>query len=175
VPPITQYADEADLENYGLGDRTLEDIDAPEAVQAALEAASRVADGYLTNRYGSPFTLPLTAISLDLTMYVSWIAAYILMGSIGYSPEAGQDNQFERKYKDAIAWLKGVQAGDISPPDIEGSPPEESGPAASSGPVVVSGSSRGWSSRGGGGGNGPVAVYDLPFRRDGGGGGFVGD
>jgi phage gp36-like protein len=169
LPSITQYADEAALENYGIGDKTLEDIDAgPTPVAAALEAASRLADGYLSDGDGYPYTLPLTAISVDLTMNVAWIAAYILMGSIGYSPEAGQDNIFKQRYDDAIKWLTRVRAGDVTPGGVVGTPVDP-GVAVVGRASVISGTSRGFSSRGEGGI--PVVVFDLPYVR----GGFVGD
>ena len=167
--PVTIYATEADFENFGVGPTLLEDQGiTPEMVSRDLEAASRVADGYLSNRDGYPFTLPLLAVGTDVAMYVSWIAAYLLLSSVGYAPENGADNIYDSRYKDAIKWFEGVRDGDISlhgtvgttpaPPDVN---------EAARRPVVISGTSRGFSSRGDGNG----VIFDLNGPR----GGFVGD
>jgi phage gp36-like protein len=163
VPPIVDYATKTDLQRYGLGEQIVADPAYDALIDAALDAAARVADKKLANQY----TLPLTAISTDLTMYVSWIAAYVVMSSIGYSPEAGQDNIYRQRYLDALKWLDEVADGE-APVGIEGSPDLPQGSVGSLiRASVISGSSRGFSTRG----DPPGAVFDL----NGGRGGFVGD
>jgi phage gp36-like protein len=168
VPPITVYATEQDLEVFGLGGRVLEDENVSEdLITEQLEAASREADGYI----GSQYALPLEAIGVDLRKFVSWIAAFNIMSAIGYSPEAGQDNLFERNYDRAIKWLKEVRGGLVAPSGMQGAAGAPTtttgGQAAAAGPMVVSGSSRGFSTRGETAG----VIFDLA----GGPGGFRGD
>lgn len=174
MPAVTQYAERKDLENLGLGETELdgEEVDS-DAVDSALESASRVADGYLTSPIGFPLTLPVTTVGSDLRMYVAWIAAYIYKSAQGYSPEAGQDNIYRDRYDDAIKWLTKISSGDITLVGTIGTDP---GPPVGSQialrPVVISGTTRGFSSRG--------MTEDIPrvMKNDltpGTPGGFVGD
>lgn len=80
--------------------------------QAALDAASAVADGYLA----AQFTLPITGtLTQDLVRQVCNIAAYDLITQRGYNPEAGADANWRLRYEDAIRWLEQVAAGKVSP------------------------------------------------------------
>lgn len=170
--PITRYASELDLEHYGLGERSLESLEfPPDAVTAALDAASRVADDYIGNQYD----LPLMAVGTSMRMYISWIAAYILLTTNGVATEGGQLDPFRQRYEDAIKWLVRVQNG-MRPEGVVGSdsPGVDPGDGGGTGgqspsarPRIISGSSRGFSSRG----ETPGAVNDLGGGR----GGFVGD
>lgn len=167
-PTTTQYANEAEFEELGVGPTLLEDDQiTTDMVTTNLVAASRTADGYLSDADGFPYTLPLLQVGLDLKMRVCWIAAWTLLSSVGYSPEAGQDNLYRQRYEDAIKWLEGVRDGDITSVDTIGTTPPTGDPAtAARRPVVISGTSRGFSSRGD-----SAAVFDLNGPR----GGFVGD
>ena len=99
---------------------------------------------------------------------VSWMAAYTIMSSTGYAPDAGQDNQFEKRDALARKWLHDVRHG-MKPPGIQGNATAGpgSGQAAGARPFGVSGSQRGYSSRG----TETNIVHDLARTR----GGFVGD
>lgn len=169
MPPITVYADEADFENYGVGPSLLEDQEITATMVAqSLEAASRVFDGYLSDASGFPFTLPLLTVGTDVRMYASWVAAYLLLSSVGYAPENGADAVYRQRYEDALKWLAKVAAGDVT---LHGTTGTDPGPPtvamASRRPAVISGTSRGFSSRGLDNG----VVFDL----NGPPGGFVGD
>lgn len=169
MPPIYQYATEADFEEHGVGPTLLEDPTITETmVTANLLAASRVMDGYFSDGDGFPFTLPLLAIGDEVRMYCSWIAAYLLVSSAGYAPENGADLVYRQRYEDALKWLTKVAAGDVTLNGTEGTTPVPADVAtAARRPVVISGTSRGFSSRG----DGDLAVFDLTRPR----GGFVGD
>jgi phage gp36-like protein len=165
----TLYADEADLEELGVGPTLLEDQSiTADAVAKNLLAASRTADGYLDNGTGYPYTLPLVQVGVDLKLRVAWIAAWTLVSSAGFAPEEGADNVYRQRYEDAIKWLEGVRDGDIISVDTIGTTPgPPTAAAAARRPVVISGSSRGFSTRG----EGDLTTFDLTHPR----GGFQGD
>jgi len=102
-------------------------------VSETLEAASRTADSYLAARYA----LPLVTWDDDLRQVVCDVAAYRLMGRLGYAPE-GSDNDFRLRYEDALAWLQRVADGRIHPTvDVMS-------PAADLPATVTSNTARGW-------------------------------
>lgn len=161
--PITQYATEEQLADYGGLRRVFDDPAITAELRALMiDTASREADGYI----GSQYSLPLVATGPDLAMKVSWMAAYHLMNHLGYAPDAGQDNVFRQRYLDALKWLRDVQGG-LSPVGMAGSETGVSdGQALSARPVVITASSRGYSARG----DGTAAVFDMVRNR-----GFTGD
>jgi len=112
----SQYAQIADLQNYGLIPEAMQ-AQANAQLTAQLIAASTVADTYLRGRYN----LPLLSYDVDLTMYVCWIAAYLFMSTRGYNPEGGADSIYRDRYDDAVAWLKGVERQAIHP-NVQPSP-----------------------------------------------------
>ena len=80
--------------------------------ETALESASRLADNYLRGRY----TLPLAApYDEGLVRAVCSVAIWDLMRQKGYNPEPGANDAFRDGYKDALAWLLGVQNRIIHP------------------------------------------------------------
>lgn len=171
MPAVTVYATEADLKKFGwAGVSNDEDIDG-EMITDALAGASSMAAGYLDDGNGYPLTLPLMApVPQALTIRVAWIAAYMLMTDIGYSPQPGQPDILRDRYEDAVRWLEKVAAGSLGMGEVVDSTPPDA-PAASTGPLVISGTSRGYSSRGMGSERGPLILFDLPRTR----GGFEGD
>ena len=126
---MSSYATTEDLSNLGVTSDSFEDID-DEKLQAALDSASTLADGYLASK----FQLPLVSSGQDLAEAVCKIAAYNLLGSRGYNPELGGDVVLRARYDDAIRWLEGVSAGKISPAITDSS----GGPAQVGGPFVLS-------------------------------------
>ena len=100
---------------------------------AALDAASRDADGYLASRY----KLPLTAWGTDLRQRVCDIAAYRLMGRLGYDPN-GADSDIRDRYDDALSWLERVGRGVITPDVVT------TAPATTVRARVLSADPRGW-------------------------------
>jgi phage gp36-like protein len=131
----TQYATRTDLERLGLNPLAFASIDNT-TVDAMLLAASAKADSYLRGRYD----LPLQSWGDDLRMLVSWIAAYMLLGSRGYNPSAGADETIRLRYEDAIRELEGVERQrvhlDVTPSFREGSRQQL--------PQVRTSSARGW-------------------------------
>lgn len=104
---------------------------------SALEAASRLADGYLNARY----TLPLTVYGSDLKKAVCDIAALILMRGRGFAPETADADLLMSGHRDAVKWLEGVAAGKINPYGLTDSSPSqvnvEDATSGSHGPFVV--------------------------------------
>jgi len=114
-------------------------------LQACNDATNR-ADGYMNGRYA----MPLLAWGNDITTNTAYIAVYLLLGMIGWAPQAGSDNNFERNFYVAIGggpfrepgYFPGVQAQRISPtvtPSVPvGQDPIHDAPQVSSQPQ------RGW-------------------------------
>ena len=154
--PITRYVEVEDLVSYGLNEAALAGID-PVVIDDALDAASKVAADY----FGAQYTLPLESVGDSTKMYVSYIAAWILMSAVGFAPESGNDALIRTRYEDAMSWLNKVRSG-MAPEGVAGAPgpPGSGGQSPFARPLVISSSQRGFSSRG------------DPSRS---GGGFVGD
>lgn len=116
------YATRDDLARLGLPPAVLSAI--PVADQdAALEAASDLADSYLRVRY----TLPLLSWQDDLRRAVCHIAAYDLLVRRGFNP-TGADEQVRLRYEDAIRWLERVAQGLLSPAIVDSSAEDLPGP-----------------------------------------------
>jgi phage gp36-like protein len=98
------YATRQDLEkHYGVDEVEQRESALPAgAVDGALADADALIDGYLAGRY----SLPLSAIPANLPQTAAALARYTLLG------EAATDRA-RNDYKDAIAWLKDVQAGRV--------------------------------------------------------------
>lgn len=106
---MPSYATTADLTKLAIPAEALVGIVAADQ-DAALAAASSLADSYLASR----FSLPLTKWGDDLRRAVCLIAAYDLMTRRGYNPEGGDAN-LRLRYDDAIRWLERVADGRIAP------------------------------------------------------------
>jgi phage gp36-like protein len=152
----TPYAVRADLANLGLIGGVLSSISTT-AQDAALLAASGVADASLQSRY----IMPLTQWGQDLVRCVCIIAAYDLLTAKGYNPATGADENIRERYLDQLAWLKEVGKGNDTPSYIVDSSTNHAGAVNSStaadGSVVtttegglqmVTSSVRGWTDRG---------------------------
>lgn len=100
------YATRTDLTRFGLPSGALTGI-ADATQDAALEAASDVADSYMRSRY----TLPLTGYGDDLKRAVCAIAAWDLLSTRGYDPNRGSDEAVRMRADDAKGWLKDISAG----------------------------------------------------------------
>lgn len=110
---MSQYATQSDLARGGLRSAALSGVSSTDQ-DAALVAASGEADGYLAKRY----MLPLTAWGDDLTRRVVHIATYDLLSTRGYAPASGVDPLVEKRYNDAIFWLRDVSKGVVEPQGI---------------------------------------------------------
>ncbi len=102
------YADRTDLTRLGIAAAALTGV-ATAAQDAALEAASDVADGYMRGRYA----LPLTAWGDDLRRAVCAVAAWDLLTVRGFDPNRGGDIAVQERHNSALAWLKDVAAGRV--------------------------------------------------------------
>lgn len=114
------YATTSDLYRLALRQAALSGIPAAEQ-DAALEAASCVADSYLQARY----QLPLAAWDDDLRRAVAIIAAYDLLSGRGFAPE-GSDEHVRLRYEDALRWLRDVSTGVVTPVGIVDASPTAS-------------------------------------------------
>lgn len=117
---MTRYAERSDLTRFGLPAAALTNV-ATATQDAALDAASAVADGYLRGR----FELPLTAWGDDLRRAICAIASWDLMTARGFDPNAGADEVLRQRYEDAIAWLKSIALGHVIPVDVVDATPDE--------------------------------------------------
>lgn len=104
------YATRAELVTFSLPANALSTVSTTKQ-DDALEAASRIADGYLNARY----RLPLVSYGSDLKRAVSDIAAFILMKGRGFSPETADADMLQSGERNAVKWLEGIAAGKISP------------------------------------------------------------
>lgn len=133
---MSQYATIADLGRWGAPAQSLASFDAT-AQNAALTAASGVADGFLAKR----FTLPLSAWGDDLRKHVCWLAAFDLISGRGYREDSLGADSLEGRYDKAMTWLRGVALGTSEPQGITDATPSV---RETHGVVVVSRPRRGW-------------------------------
>ena len=117
---MTRYATTTNLVRLGIRAEALTGI-ATAVQEEALDAQSAVADGYLRSR---GYVLPLTAWSADLTRAVAILAAFDLLVTRGYDPQAGSDDVLLRRVEMATTWLRDVAAGRVTP-DLSDSTPSE--------------------------------------------------
>ena len=133
------YATQADLENY-ISAAALTSVSAG-VIDAALQAASDEADGYLR----AQFTLPLIGtIPQDLVRAVCQIAAADVMAERGYSPDSGADQIFELRAKSARQWFLLVAEQKVTPSVTDSSNASAPGVTSATGPKAYSRPSRGW-------------------------------
>lgn len=132
---MSQYATLDDLNRLGIAPAALRGLD-DGTKEAALTAASSLADGYLR----SQFVLPLSSWGDDLRRAVVGIATYDLISHRGYDPERLGNEVLRERYDDAIRWLERVAAGTISPAGITDAEPETDNAA----PIVYTPPRRMW-------------------------------
>jgi phage gp36-like protein len=129
------YATIANLSTFGANAATFGSLTDPDK-QAALDAASAEADGYLRSRYPRT-TLPLVTYGDDLRQAVVKIAVFELVAKRGFNQNAGADQVIVKRADDARAWLKALARGEVSlvvAPD----------PPGGEQPMVISNTPRGW-------------------------------
>jgi len=140
----SQYGQIADLESLSItvaaGTRF-----GSTAMTAALQAASSIADSYIT----SQFTLPLQASpqgwDMSLTLHVSNIAAWLLYNQFGYSPMAPGDDLVVKRYQSALDWLAMIRDQKIHPQWVDSSGESVQ---TEQGPFVISDPPVGFTTRG---------------------------
>lgn len=136
---MTAYATRTDLARMGIAAAALSSV-ATETQDAALEAASRVADSYLRSRY----ELPLTGYGDDLKRAVCSVAAWDLLSTRGYDPGRGGDEAVRMRADAAISWLKDVSAGRAAVSGGVTTPGPSRASRIASAATVRSDSKRGW-------------------------------
>lgn len=125
--PTNPYAAVGDLTLYGAPAGAFV-ATTPEQQAAAVNAANALADDYLHRR----FALPLSQWGPDLVRAVAVIATYDLIVVRGSNPEAPGNADLHARWEDAIKWLAGIAAGNITPPLMQGNP-NATGPGATGG------------------------------------------
>jgi phage gp36-like protein len=148
MPTITQYAEISDLDVAAVNASALASFTESQK-NRALVNASRLLDGYFRSR----FTLPLVQVGGDVKRATAIVAAYDLMVSRGYNPDAVGDPLFEKRYREIIGvppqimgWADLVANGKITPDvtDSSSNATEGHGRARAR---VTSSSQRGYSGR----------------------------
>src|SRR5579859_1411594 len=130
-----QYADVADLGRLGLRQLATAGLSVDD-LNAALVAASEIADGYLRAQY----RLPLVAWGADLRRTVAMMAAWdILCAQRGFNPDSPGDQIWLLRYQQALQWLKDVANGLLSPNIVDSTPQIRDGA-----PRVRTAPRRGW-------------------------------
>lgn len=132
------YATRTDLTRLGIRAGALSGVSTDDQ-DAALEAASDLADSYLRSRY----TLPFTGYGDDLKRAVCAIAAWDLLSTRGYNPQ-GSDEAIQTRQEQAIVWLKDVSAGRAAVSGGNTTPTPSRTSRVSSAATVTSSAKRGW-------------------------------
>jgi len=117
---MPRYATTTDLVRLGLPSTALTSVSST-TQEAALDAASSLADGYIASRK----KLPLSAWGDDLRTVVARLAAYDLMVTRGYDPAAGRDDQLRLRHEDAMRWLRDFADGRIDSPSMVDATPDD--------------------------------------------------
>lgn len=128
----SRYATPADLDAMSIPSEALSGI-SDEKQQAALDARSAFADGYLGTRY----TLPLIEWDQSITRAVCDMAAWDLLKRRGFNPENPAEAAVRMGFDDAVSWLQQV-ANQEAHPRVKESAPVTFAPAVFSDPP------RGW-------------------------------
>ena len=115
----TQYASISDLTDLSIEQDTLTNMGlTDDELDAALLSASVEADGYFRSRY----SCPLSSYGQDVKQAVCDIAAFRAMTKKGYTAQGG-DRTLSDGYARAVAWLRGVANGTITPDVTDSSTP----------------------------------------------------
>lgn len=133
APTCTSYASLDDLRGCGVPAAALASLPLPDQ-QAALTRASRWADTFLRDKYHLPL---LGTIDPALTLWVCWVACYMLLSTRGFNPNSGIDVVVRDNYLAAIDSLRRVANGQQSLCVTQSTP-------ASAQPMVASSPSRGF-------------------------------
>lgn len=129
--------------------------------EAAMDGREEKALSFLDSAYEEmagyfraatpPIVLPLPASSISTMMkkVECWLAAWDMIGDIGFDPTSRSDEVYRLSRDDGIAWLKGVASGSIQPLPVspDGDPVDGNTDPSSndSGAAVVSDPPRNWS------------------------------
>lgn len=131
---MARYAEIADIARLGLAAEAISE-ESDEKKNAALDRASRDADGLIGNAY----KLPLVSWDDDLRGWVIDIAVYYILGNRGFNP-MGMDQDVVKRRDDAFEALKSVAAGRARLLNAVDSTPDQ----YDGGAYVVTRARRGW-------------------------------
>lgn len=108
------------------------------AITAQLQAASSIADSYLSSQYTLPLKTSPQGWDMSLTMAVCNIAAYLLYCQYGFNPGSSQpDKLIQLRYDDAIKWFAQIRDEEVHPQWVDSSTTvPEAGPYVISDPPV---------------------------------------
>lgn len=134
MPTQSQYASPEQLNALSITDARFDEFPIA-SITAHLQAASSMADQYLS----SQFDLPLSEWDMMLTKAVCDIAAKELFSQFGYNPNAPGDFNIQRRFDEAMKWLGQVARQEVHPQYLDSS---SSTPSA--GPFVSSNSTVGF-------------------------------
>lgn len=142
MPKQSQYATSTDLTSLAITVQAGNRFGA--AMDAALSAASSIADAYISGQ----FQLPLQDGGWDmaLRLHVCNIAAKLLYDQFGYNPGAPIDQLIERRYTEAISFLEKVRDKAVHPQWVDAS--SVTPDADSAGDFVISDAPVGFTGRG---------------------------
>ncbi len=133
------YATTTDLARFGLPAAALSGISTA-AQEAAIDAASALADSYLRSRY----TVPLTSYGVDLTQQVCALAAKTLLTTRGFDATRANGDAIMQGAEDARTWLRDVSAGRAAVSGGNTTATATPIARASTAPSTSSSSERGW-------------------------------
>jgi phage gp36-like protein len=111
---MSSYATVADLMNYGAPVQSFRQGANPisdPTLQAELDAASTLADGYIEARGQLPLLMPYPQ---SLVIAVCKIAAYSILSVRGLNPSVMGDTNLRDRHDDSMRWLEKVQKQQFS-------------------------------------------------------------
>lgn len=114
----TPLITDAELLAMGIASNALGAIPSAER-DAARGIASSFALSYLQKR----FVLPLLSWSDDVKRATAHVCSYDLLTFRGFNPNLGADDSLEKRYANAVQWLRDVARGIVEPEAVVGSAP----------------------------------------------------
>lgn len=111
---MSQYATTTDLQNLAITAAAATRFGSV-AMNAQLQAASSLADGYIGGLFPLPLQVSPQGWDMSLTRAVCNIAAKFLYDQFGYNPGAPVDELIQRRYNEAIDFLVLVRDKRIEP------------------------------------------------------------
>jgi phage gp36-like protein len=128
------YATPTDLQNVGGTPAFVQSLTAAQ-MQEAIQNASALIDAYL----GSYLVLPLIQIDPSITQKCCEIAIWYLITARGYNPQKTAEAMFEKRFEQALAFLKDCANNKARPAGVKDSSPSAQPGAAAlpAGPQTV--------------------------------------
>lgn len=140
----SQYAQISDLTSLSITSADGVRFGNP-AMNAALQAASSLADSYLVSQFELPLATSPQGWDMSLTLNVCNIAAWLLFNQYGFAPMSPGDELIGKRYEAAIDWLKQIRDKLIFPVWTDSG---SNGPTDEAGTFFISDPPIGFTSRG---------------------------